>query len=121
MSPANVYRFFDSKQSINAGVVSRLMGDVDQALAGHCSASRTAPLTRLREIFDTMHRMNSERYAGDSKMHEMVAVAMEENWDVCQAHIDWIIARDRGRGRATASRSGEFSRQPIRRSPHFAF
>ena len=35
--------------------------------------------------------MNSERYAGDLKMHEMVAVAMEENWDVCQAHIDWLI------------------------------
>ena len=24
-------------------------------------------------------------------MHEMVAVAMEENWDVCQKHIDWLI------------------------------
>ena len=38
-----------------------------------------------------MHRMNRERYAGDSKMHEMVAVAMEENWDVCQKHIDCLI------------------------------
>ena len=37
--------------------------------------------------------MNSERYAGDSKMHEMVAVAMEENWDVCKAHIDGCITR----------------------------
>jgi hypothetical protein len=39
----------------------------------------------------TMHRMNRERYAGDSKMHEMVAVAMEENWNVCQKHIDCLI------------------------------
>jgi tetracycline repressor-like protein len=40
-------------------------------------------------------------------MHEMVAVAMEENWDVCQAHIDKIIAvtaRVVGDGMA----SGEF-------------
>ena len=34
--------------------------------------------------------MNAERYIGDSKMHEMVAVAMEENWDGCRAHVDRI-------------------------------
>jgi AcrR family transcriptional regulator len=91
MSPANVYRFFDSKRSITAGVVSRQMGDVDAALqiiAGE-PLSATA---RLREMLVTIFRMNSERFAGDSKMHEMVAVAMEENWDVCQAHIEKIIA-----------------------------
>ena len=71
MSPANVYRFFDSKKSINAGVARRLMG-------------------RLRELLATVHRMNSDRYVADSKMHEMVAVAMEENWDVCKAHMQGI-------------------------------
>jgi hypothetical protein len=35
--------------------------------------------------------MNSDRYVGDSKMHEMVAVAMEENWDVCKAHMECIL------------------------------
>ncbi|MET0219702.1 MAG: TetR/AcrR family transcriptional regulator, partial [Tardiphaga sp.] len=30
---------------------------------------------------------------GDSKLHEMVAVAMEENWDVCVAHMDQITSR----------------------------
>src|SRR6516165_11166273 len=36
MSPANVYRFFDSKKSINLGVARRLMGQVEaesQAIA----------------------------------------------------------------------------------------
>src|SRR5580765_5934479 len=31
MSPANVYRFFDSKKSINAGVAKRLMDEVEDA------------------------------------------------------------------------------------------
>src|SRR5438876_8107129 len=31
MSPANVYRFFDSKKSINAGVARRLMSEVEEA------------------------------------------------------------------------------------------
>ena len=35
--------------------------------------------------------MKSNRFVGDSKMHEMVAVAMEENWDVCKSHIECII------------------------------
>ena len=90
MSPANVYRFFDSKKSITAGVARRLMGDVEQALQVIVRKPDGAT-ARLRELFETMHRMNRERYAGDSKMHEMVAVAMEENWDVCQKHIDCLI------------------------------
>src|SRR5258705_12146520 len=31
MSPANVYRFFDSKKAINEGVARRLMGGVEDA------------------------------------------------------------------------------------------
>ena len=91
MSPANVYRFFDSKRSITAGVVSRQMGDVDAALQVIAAEPRSATV-RLRDMLITIFGMNSERFAGDSKMHEMVAVAMEENWDVCQAHIEKIIA-----------------------------
>jgi AcrR family transcriptional regulator len=89
MSPANVYRFFDSKKSINAGVARRLMGEVEQA--SHSIAARRGNAAgRLRELLVTVHRMNSDRYVGDSKMHEMVAVAMEENWDVCKAHMEGI-------------------------------
>jgi AcrR family transcriptional regulator len=90
MSPANVYRFFDSKKSITAGVARRLMGGVEQALQAIAKRPEDA-VERLRELLQTVHRMNSDRYAGDSKMHEMVAVAMEENWDVCLAHIEYII------------------------------
>jgi Tetracyclin repressor-like, C-terminal domain len=40
-----------------------------------------------------VHQMNSARYVGDSKMHEMVACAMEENWDVCRAHMEFITGQ----------------------------
>jgi AcrR family transcriptional regulator len=90
MSPANVYRFFDSKKSINAGVARRLMREVEQALQVIVRKPDGAT-ARLRELLETMHRMNCERYVGDSKMHEMVAVGMEENWDVCQKHFDCLI------------------------------
>ena|SRR5437764_1290141 len=89
MSPANVYRFFDSKKSINAGVARRLMSEVEEA-SHAIAAGRGNAATRLRELLVTVHRMNSDRYVGDSKMHEMVAVAMEENWDVCKAHMQCV-------------------------------
>jgi len=91
MSPANVYRFFDSKKSINAGVARRLMGEVEQASQAIAARPGGAAGERLRELLTTIHRMNSDRYVGDSKMHEMVAVAMEENWDVCRAHMQGLI------------------------------
>jgi AcrR family transcriptional regulator len=106
MSPANVYRFFDSKKSIHQAVARALMGEVEEA--ARAIAARPGPAVgRLRELLSTIHHMNSERYVGDSKLHEMVAIAMEENWDVCDAHIQLIgeiIGSVIGQGAA----SGEF-------------
>jgi hypothetical protein len=62
------------------------MGEVEQASKA-IAARRGNAKGRLRELLKTIHQMNSDRYVGDSKMHEMVAVAMEENWDVCKAHM----------------------------------
>src|SRR3984893_8549876 len=79
MSPANVYRFFDSKKAIHEGVARGLMGGVESA--AQLMRTRRGPgASRLRELMTTVHRMNCERYVGDSKLHEMVAIAMEENW-----------------------------------------
>jgi AcrR family transcriptional regulator len=89
MSPANVYRFFDSKKAIHEGVARSMMGGVEQ-VAQAIAIGPGSATSRLRELLTTVHRMNSERYVGDSKLHEMVEVAMEENWDVCLAHIQGI-------------------------------
>src|SRR4030088_1870627 len=89
MSPANVYRFFDSKKAIHEGVARGLMGGVEQAAQTiACQAGPAA--ARLRELMTSIHHMNAERYVDDSKMHEMVAIAMEEDWDVCAAHMERI-------------------------------
>jgi AcrR family transcriptional regulator len=106
MSPANVYRFFDSKKAIHEGVARHLMGGVEDA-AQAIAAARGPAEARLRELLASIHRMNAERYVGDSKLHEMVAIAMEESWEVCVAHMERItttIAEVIGQGAA----SGEF-------------
>ncbi len=106
MSPANVYRFFDSKKAIHEGVARGLMGEVELE-AQRIAQTRGPAATRLRELMTTVHRMNAERYVGDSKLHEMVEIAMEEDWDVCVAHIQ-LITETIGSVIAEGSASGEF-------------
>src|SRR5476651_275176 len=106
MSPANVYRFFDSKKAIHEGVARTMMGGVEvEAMAIAARSGPAAP--RLRDLMKTIHRMNSERYVGDSKLHEMVEIAMEESWDVCVAHME-AITRTIGDVIAQGLASGEF-------------
>src|SRR3981081_1472880 len=89
MSPANVYRFFDSKKSIHEGVARGLMGEVE--IEAQRIATTAGPgAVRLRKLLTSIHHMNSERYVGDSKLHEMVEIAMEESWEVCVAHMERI-------------------------------
>src|SRR5690606_17308396 len=91
MSPANVYRFFDSKKSIHEGVAVRLMGEVEAATAG--VAARPGPaVERLRAVLTAIHRLNVELFIGDAKLHEMVMMAMEQNWDACDAHVGRLMA-----------------------------
>jgi len=106
MSPANVYRFFDSKKAIHEGVCRALMGEVE-AEAQRIAAIPGPASVRLRELVKTIHRMNSERYVGDSKLHEMVEVAMQESWEVCVAHI-MTITETIGGVIAQGVASGEF-------------
>jgi len=111
MSPANVYRFFDSKKAIHEGVARVLMSEVEVEAQRIADAPGPAA-PRLRELLTTVHRMNSERYVGDSKLHEMVAIAMEESWEVCVAHIQRItenIGAVIGQGMA----SGEFEKSDV--------
>src|ERR1700759_728982 len=56
MSPANVYRFFDSKKAIHEGVARGLMGEVEEA--AQAIASQPGPAAvQLREIIKTINRM----------------------------------------------------------------
>ncbi|MGY4154504.1 AcrR family transcriptional regulator [Bradyrhizobium sp. USDA 4461] len=106
MSPANVYRFFDSKKSIHEGVARSLMGGVEVE-AQRIARSEGPAAARLRQMMTTINRMNTERYVADSKLHEMVEIAMQEDWDVCVAHMQ-LIGQIIGEVIAQGAASGEF-------------
>jgi AcrR family transcriptional regulator len=106
MSPANVYRFFESKKAIHQAVARSLMGEVE--LEAQRIVARPGPvLERFRELLTTVHRMNTERYVGDNKLHEMVEIAMQEDWGVCVTHME-CVAGMIGQMIAQGVASGEF-------------
>src|SRR3954452_18420614 len=58
MSPANVYRFFDSKKAIHEGVARTLRGGGE--VEAQRIADRPGPAAvRLRELMKTVNRMNA--------------------------------------------------------------
>ncbi|MBR0837974.1 TetR/AcrR family transcriptional regulator [Bradyrhizobium manausense] len=106
MSPANVYRFFESKKAIHQAVARSLMGEVE--LEAQRIVARPGPvIPRFRELLTTINRMNTERYVGDNKLHEMVEIAMQEDWDVCLNHME-CIAGFVGQMIAQGIATGEF-------------
>jgi AcrR family transcriptional regulator len=111
MSPANVYRFFESKKAIHEGVARVLMGEVEEVAQAILAKPGPATL-RLRELLSTVHRMNCERFVGDSKLHEMVEIAMEQSWEVCVAHMK-TVTETIGGVIAQGVASGEFEATDI--------
>jgi AcrR family transcriptional regulator len=91
MSPANVYRFFDSKKAINEAVAERAMREIEAELSRLADGPGPAA-QRFRAVAEAYNRMNADRYTANLRMHEMVEVAMIESWDVVHNHIERVDA-----------------------------
>ncbi|MEH3118698.1 MAG: TetR family transcriptional regulator [Methylorubrum populi] len=92
MSPANVYRFFDSKKAINEAVVERLTGEVEAMIVRIAETPNLDAPERLTRIVTALHNDCHRRFEAHPRVHEMVEAAMSESWAVCQAHVDRIGA-----------------------------
>lgn len=87
MSPANIYRFFASKVEIHQAVCARML-ETSYRLAYE---SRHLPLSateRLRRHVENQHRWTVDTMLDEFKVHEMIVVAIERDWQVIEKHID---------------------------------
>jgi AcrR family transcriptional regulator len=107
MSPANVYRFFASKSEINAEVARLLMDEVE-AVAEQIAAGSGSASERMRALIKTTEAMNSERYIDERKLHDMVEVALNEQWPIVEEHI-CKVGSSLGHIIADGMASGEFA------------
>jgi AcrR family transcriptional regulator len=106
MSPANLYRFYPSRQALEEAVVTELLEEVSAAAA---SAARSggSGLERLNAVFGAISRMHEDRLVSNVRLHDLVVVAGQANWPASLSHAD----RLRGVVRsiiADGQASGEF-------------
>jgi AcrR family transcriptional regulator len=90
MSPANVYRFFPSRDAINESICGRLVNEVaDIAVA---IARTNAPaMEKLEQLLTAVHRHNKMTLVKERYMHDLIAAATRENWAIIKAHVERMV------------------------------
>ncbi|WEZ82072.1 TetR family transcriptional regulator [Rhizobium sp. 32-5/1] len=87
MSTANIYRFFASKVEIHQAICNRMLGG-SYELARYTAGLPISATERLRRYALEQHRLTVETMMDEEKVHEMVIVAIERDWNVIEKHID---------------------------------
>lgn len=91
MSPANVYRFFAAKSEINAAVCRDILGKIE-AEAEKIAMTRGSAAQRLQSLLASVERSHHKRFMSDRKLHELVEVAISENWSIMNEHNQRMAA-----------------------------
>ncbi len=89
MSSANVYRFFASKSLINEAICDRIISDFEGQLRRIATANLTAS-ERLKHFIELTAHHTAETFVHEKKVHEMVVVAMDEQWGSIQRHLQVV-------------------------------
>jgi len=87
MSPANVYRFFASKEEIHQAICGRMLAASLHMAIGIAKLPLPAA-DRLRRCILDQHQLTVETMLDEKKVHEMVIVAIERDWHVIEKHVD---------------------------------
>jgi AcrR family transcriptional regulator len=87
MSPANVYRFFPSKNAIVQAICQRCLSELE-AKAWAVARSPGSAAARLERLILEILAYHKENLLVEQRVHDMVLVAIEDNWDAIKAHKD---------------------------------
>jgi AcrR family transcriptional regulator len=90
MSPANVYRFFASRDAINESICGRLMSEVaDIALA--IALTNAPAVEKLDQLLTAIHQHTKMTLVKERHMHDLIVTATQENWAIIKAHKDRMV------------------------------
>ncbi|MBV8664354.1 MAG: TetR family transcriptional regulator [Hyphomicrobiales bacterium] len=106
MSSANVYRFYSSKQALAEAVCVNQLGNLTEAARAAASGAGAAS-DRLRAMLLTLHQCMRDQMTNQSRVHEIVDVALREKWPAIETFHEGCAALAAGlvaEGQAT----GEF-------------
>jgi AcrR family transcriptional regulator len=89
MSPANIYRFFASKNAIVEAICQRHLGIIENE-AWSVARSRAPAATRLERLFLEILAYHKRNFLSDQRVLDIVMVAIEHSWDTIHAHKDVV-------------------------------
>src|ERR1700759_5657624 len=85
MSPANVYRFFPSKNAIVEAICRRCLAEVEAKAWAAARAKGPAP-ARMERLFLEILAYHKENLLIEQRVNEIVVFAMENMWDTIRVH-----------------------------------
>src|SRR5712691_2408731 len=91
MSPANVYRFFPSKNAIVEAICQRCLGELE-AKAWAVARSRGPAAARMERLVLEILAYHKENFLADKRVNDIVLVAIEQSWAAVRAHKETIRA-----------------------------
>jgi AcrR family transcriptional regulator len=90
MSRANVYRFFPSRDAINESICRRVVNEVAD-IAFAIARTNAPALEKLDRLLTAVHQYNKTKLIKERRMHDMIVVAMQENWAIIKTHIERMV------------------------------
>jgi AcrR family transcriptional regulator len=87
MSPANIYRFFSSKSEIVEAICQRCLADLEEK-AWAVARARGPAAARLERLLLEILNYHKENLLVEKRVADMVLVAIENSWQVIEAHKD---------------------------------
>jgi AcrR family transcriptional regulator len=89
MSPANVYRFFPSKNAIVEAICQRCLSEVEEQAWAIARAKAPAAEKLERLVLDIL-KYHKENLLTETRVHDIVLVAMENSWAAIRAHKETL-------------------------------
>jgi AcrR family transcriptional regulator len=89
MSPANVYRFFPSKDAIVEAICKHCLKEVEEK-AWAVARSKGPAGQRLERLVLEILKYHKENLVTEKRVNELVVAAIEHSWDSIRAHKDAI-------------------------------
>lgn len=119
MSPANIYRFFPSRDAINEAICGRVVNEV--ADIAYAIVRTNAPAkAKLDQVLTAVHHRAKMMLVEARPMHELIVAATQQNWPIIKAHSERMVtileAIFTGRASKPASSRSKMPRKPRERS-----
>jgi AcrR family transcriptional regulator len=99
MSPANVYRFFSSKNAIVEAICKHCLTEVEE-MAWAVARSKAPAAERVERLILEILAYHKENFVSEQRVNELVVAAIEGSWEAIRAHkqsmqnVTEVILRD---------------------------